>query len=136
MIKISNLMYLLALSYFPVAQGADVNTLSVHVLDQNTGLPSADLPVKLEWKSNGTWTMIAQSKTDTDGRIHAFFPAGRNMQPGIYRVTFSTQMYFERMKQETFFPEVSVLFNVSKTDEKLHIPLLLSPYGYTTYKGS
>jgi len=136
MIKISRLMYLLALTYFPSVHAAEVETLSIHVLNQQTGLPSADMPVKLEWQHNGAWTTLAENKTDDDGRIHAFFPAGQDMLPGLYKVTFSTGEYFARVQQKTFFPEVTILFTVNRTNEKLHIPLLLSPYGYSTYKGS
>lgn len=58
------------------------------------------------------------------------------MQPGVYKVTFKTNDYFQSQKLESFFPEVPVQFTVTRTNEKLHIPLLLSQYGYSTYKGS
>lgn len=58
------------------------------------------------------------------------------MQPGVYKVTFKTGEYFHAHKQASFFPEIPVLFSVSRSNEKLHIPLLLSQYGYSTYKGS
>ena len=105
------LMMLATMAFAPAAFSAPAGTLSVHVLDQQTGMPPADVAVTLE-------------KQEQD------------MAPGVYKVTFKTADYFHGKKLDSFFPEVPVLFTVTRTNEKLHIPLLLSQYGYSTYKGS
>lgn len=120
----------------PVAYSAPMGTLSVHILNQQTGIPSKDVDVTLEKQQPTGWDQLAQAKTDNDGRIKSLYPQDQDMQPGVYRVTFKTGEYFKRENLSSFFPEVPVLFTVTKTNEKLHIPLLLSQYGYSTYKGS
>ncbi|MDX6022078.1 hydroxyisourate hydrolase [Scandinavium sp. V105_16] len=120
----------------PVAYSAPMGTLSVHILNQQTGIPSKDVDVTLEKQQPTGWDKLAQGKTDNDGRIKSLYPQDQDMQPGVYRVTFKTGEYFKRENLSSFFPEVPVLFTVTKTNEKLHIPLLLSQYGYSTYKGS
>ncbi|EHN8831856.1 hydroxyisourate hydrolase [Enterobacter hormaechei] len=130
------LMMLAAMAFTPAAFSAPAGTLSVHVLDQQTGMPPADVAVTLEKQEQDKWTPIASGKTDHDGRIKSLYPQDQDMAPGVYKVTFKTADYFHGKKLESFFPEVPVLFTVTRTNEKLHIPLLLSQYGYSTYKGS
>jgi 5-hydroxyisourate hydrolase len=134
--KISGLLLLSSMAFVPVAFSAPVGTLSVHILNQQTGIPSPDVTVTLEKQQQNSWTTLASGKTDQDGRIKSLYPQDQDMQPGVYKVTFKTGDYFHSQKMNTFFPEVPVLFTVTKTNEKLHIPLLLSQYGYSTYKGS
>lgn len=134
--KMLSLTLLSASIFAPVAFSAPVGTLSVHILNQQTGIPSKDVDVTLEKQQPAGWDMLAEGKTDDDGRIKSLYPQDKDMQPGVYRVTFKTGDYFKNEKLSTFFPEVPVLFTVTKTNEKLHIPLLLSQYGYSTYKGS
>lgn len=122
--------------FTPVAFSAPAGTLSVHILNQQTGIPSKDVAVTLEKQQSTGWAMLAHGKTDNDGRIKSLYPEDQDMQPGVYKVTFKTGDYFNSEKLSSFFPEVPVLFTVTKTNEKLHIPLLLSQYGYSTYKGS
>ncbi|MBE3468408.1 hydroxyisourate hydrolase [Enterobacter quasihormaechei] len=130
------LMMLASMAFAPAAFSAPAGTLSVHVLDQQTGMPPADVTVTLEKQEQNKWTQIASGKTDHDGRIKSLYPQDEDMAPGVYKVTFKTADYFHGKKLESFFPEVPVLFTVTRTNEKLHIPLLLSQYGYSTYKGS
>ncbi len=134
--KIARLMLLSTAIFTPVAFSAPAGTLSVHILNQQTGIPSRDVDVTLEKQQPTGWDMLAKGKTDNDGRIKSLYPEDNDMQPGVYRVTFKTGDYFKSEKLSSFFPEVPVLFTVTKTNEKLHIPLLLSQYGYSTYKGS
>lgn len=134
--KISGLVLLSTLIAAPIAYAAPVGTLSVHILNQQTGVPSKDVDVTLEKQQPSGWVMLATQKTDNDGRIKSLYPEKEDMQPGVYRVTFKTGEYFKAEKLSSFFPEVPVLFTVTKTNEKLHVPLLLSQYGYSTYKGS
>lgn len=135
--KTTPLLILAAMAFTPAAfSAAPAGTLSVHVLDQQTGMPPSDVTVILEKQEQDKWTQLASSKTDHDGRIKSLYPQDQDMQPGVYKVTFKTADYFHGKKLDSFFPEVPVLFTVTRTNEKLHIPLLLSQYGYSTYKGS
>lgn len=118
------------------ALAAPQGTLSVHILNQQTGLPSPNVTVSLEKSDGGKWRAVAESKTDSDGRVKSLYPAEADMEPGVYKVTFQTGAYFEADGKKTFFPEVPVIFTVTEKNQKLHIPLLLSQYGYSTYRGS
>lgn len=134
--KITGIMLLSAFAMVPPAFSAPEGTLSVHILNQQTGLPSSDVAVTLEKQQQGGWATLANGTTDKDGRIKSLYPQDKDMQPGVYKVTFKTHDYFQANKLDSFFPEIPVMFIVSSTNQKLHIPLLLSQYGYSTYKGS
>ena len=134
--KSAALLMLSSLAFAPAAFSAPVGTLSVHILNQQTGVPSSDVTVTLEKEQQGNWAQLASGKTDQDGRIKSLYPQDKEMEPGVYRVVFKTGDYFKSQKTDSFFPEIPVLFTVTRTNEKLHIPLLLSQYGYSTYKGS
>jgi 5-hydroxyisourate hydrolase len=129
-----------ALSSLPVfgfANGpAAGNPLSVHVLNLQDGLPSPDVDVVLE-KQNGTqWSTLNSSTTNAQGRVPALYPEGRKLEAGTYRVTFKTEKWFASRKSVIFFPEIPVIFSVDGSVAHYHIPLLLSPYGYSTYRGN
>ncbi|MCZ0883214.1 hydroxyisourate hydrolase [Raoultella ornithinolytica] len=129
---IASIISLLSFSALAAPEG----TLSVHILNQQTGLPSQGVQVELDKQQGSSWQHIASGKTDTDGRIKTLYPRADNMEPGIYKVTFKTGEYFKINNMSTFFPVIPVIFNVTKQNQKLHIPLLLSQYGYSTYRGS
>jgi len=112
------------------------NPLSVHVLNLQDGLPSPDVRVTLEQLKGDGWHALNESVTNEQGRITALFPPGRALESGTYKVTFKTGDWFATHKKQTFFPEVPVIFNVDGGVEHYHIPLLLSPYGYSTYRGN
>lgn len=112
------------------------NPLSVHVLNLENGLPSPDVDVTLEEKKNGQWVQISQAKTNEQGRITALFPEDQKFNNTTYRVTFKTGEWFKKKQQNTFFPEVPVIFQTDGSVNHYHIPLLLSPYGYSTYRGN
>ncbi|KNC12049.1 hydroxyisourate hydrolase [Klebsiella sp. RIT-PI-d] len=124
-----------AISAPGMVMAAANNILSVHILDQQTGKPAANVEVVLEQKNSNGWQQLNSGHTDKDGRIKALWPE-QEAKPGDYRVTFKTKPYFDSKKQESFFPEVPVEFHITKTDEHYHVPLLLSQYGYSTYRGS
>ncbi|MFV5491123.1 hydroxyisourate hydrolase [Acinetobacter sp. ASP199] len=111
------------------------NPLSVHVLNQETGLPSANVTVTLEAQQGEKWVKLNEAKTDSNGRIKEFYPKDTALQKGIYKVTFKTGDWFKANNQRTFFPEVPVVFVIDGNLEHYHIPLLLSSYGYSTYRG-
>ena len=101
--------------------------ISTHVLDTEKGRPASGIPVTLEYKG-GEWQVINTSLTDSNGRIAQLVPHGEPLQPGMYRLTFLTG--------GPFFPEISIVFHVADASAHYHVPLLLSSYGYTTYRGS
>ena len=119
-----------------VAASATINPLSVHVLNLQDGLPSADVAVTLEQRVGDQWTMLGEGVTNTQGRIPALFPAGVAMVRGTYRVTFKTGKWFADHKSPAFFPEIPVIFTADGSVPHYHVPLLLSPYGYSTYRGN
>ncbi|OTG81787.1 hydroxyisourate hydrolase [Acinetobacter sp. ANC 4648] len=112
------------------------NPLSVHVLNLQDGLPSSEVKVSLEEQKNGTWVQLSQATTNAQGRIPALYPEGKTLEKGMYKVTFKTGDWFKAHQQKSFFPEVPVIFEVDGSVEHYHIPLLLSPYGYSTYRGN
>jgi len=118
------------------ALAAPTGTLSVHILNQQTGLPSKDVTVELDKLEGSSWQRLASAKTDNDGRVKSLFPEEGDMEPGVYKVTFNTGEYFKNQNLETFFPAIPVTFTVTEKNQKLHVPLLLSQYGYATYRGS
>jgi 5-hydroxyisourate hydrolase len=104
-------------------------TLSTHVLDTGAGEPAPGMPVRLERAHDGGWLEIAAGLTDDDGRLRDWVPDDE-WHAGTYRLTFDTAA------RSVFFPEVSVVFFVAQPARHHHVPLLLSPYGYSTYRGS
>ncbi|MBT0719147.1 hydroxyisourate hydrolase [Rosenbergiella epipactidis] len=132
----ASLIPVLCLAGLPAAMAAPEGTLSVHILNQQTGKPSAEVTVVLEKKTDKGWQTLATGKTDSNGRIKSLYPQDSAMAKGVYKVTFETGDYFAQQKQASFFPEIPVIFSVSQENEKLHIPLLLSQYGYSTYRGN
>ena len=106
--------------------------ISTHVLDTSRGLPASEVSVSLEKKDGEIWTKIVVEKTNSDGRIAFGVPS----EKGLYRLTFETSAYFLRTQTESFFPEIPVVFLISDTSRKYHVPVLLNPYGYSTYRGS
>lgn len=124
------------LSLVTTLASAAANPLSVHVLNLQDGLPSPDVKVTLEKKAGPNWDMLNTASTNEQGRIPAFYPEGKALEKGIYRVTFKTGDWFAAHKIASFFPEVPVIFEVDGTVPHYHIPLLLSPYGFSTYRGN
>ncbi len=114
-----------------------MSAVTTHVLDTSIGRPAAGVPVRLEFQAGGQlWKTLGEGTTDADGRASHLLPSGGNLAPGIYRLTFDTRAYFRSLHQEAFYPEVTVVFSVADPAQHYHVPLLLSPYGYSTYRGS
>lgn len=119
------------------AQPAAVkNPLSVHVLNLQTGQPTAGIEVELDQKQQDNWVKLASGVTDNNGRISALFPQDKTASAGSYRVVFKTGDFYKKTNQKTFFPEIPVEFNMEVSGDHYHIPLLLSPFGYSTYRGN
>jgi 5-hydroxyisourate hydrolase len=113
------------------------NTISTHVLDTSLGLPARHVHVVLERvHEDGSATTIGGGNTDDDGRLRSGLAADGSLVEGSYRLTFATDRYFEATGRETFFPRVSIEFRVGSGAQHYHVPLLISPFGYSTYRGS
>ncbi len=112
------------------------NPLSVHVLNLQDGLPSPGVSVTLEKQDGNTWSKLNTGTTNEQGRIAALYPEGKTLEQGTYRVTFKTGDWFKKHESATFFPEVPVIFEADGSVPHYHIPLLLSPYGFSTYRGN
>ena len=110
--------------------------ITTHVLDTARGLPAANVPVTLERRVGEddpvAWRPVGSGTTDADGRCKTLLPAGTAAEHGVYRITFDVKAY---LGEAAFFPEVAIVFVVSD-DRHHHVPLLLSPFGYSTYRGS
>ena len=106
--------------------------ISTHILDTVTGDPAPDVPVRLDRRDTDGWRPVAEGRTDGDGRL-AFRVPVHEWQAGGYRLFFSVAPY---LGEDSFFPEITVAFHVPDPDRRYHVPLLLSRYGYTTYRGS
>ena len=128
--------FTLALSGFAFSTFTLANPLSVHVLNQETGLPSSNIAVTLEAQQGEKWVKLNEAKTDENGRIKALYPAETDLQKGVYRLTFKTGDWFKANNKRTFFPEVPVVFVIDGSLDHYHISLLLSSYGYSTYRGN
>jgi hydroxyisourate hydrolase len=114
-----------------------MSTISTHILDTSRGQPAAGVGVKLEALNAGEgWSQLAQAQTDEDGRVKAFDLSEPQLAAGTYRLVFAVGGYFEALNQESFYPEVVVNFRVEGGPEHYHVPLLISPFGYSTYRGS
>ncbi|HLL01730.1 MAG TPA: hydroxyisourate hydrolase [Myxococcaceae bacterium] len=113
-----------------------MSTLSTHVLDTQWGRPAAGVPIVLEFQEGTGWRELARGTTNSDGRVKDFLPAGTSLQAGTYRMTFHTAEYFRAHSVKGFYPYVAVVFELTAPNEHYHVPLLLSPFGYSTYRGS
>lgn len=125
-----------ALYLTTVLASAAGNPLSVHVLNTQDGLPSPGVNVVLERMENGIWSELSSATTDPQGRVRDLFPPDSKLEQGIYKVTFQTGPWFAARNIATFFPEIPIIFQVDGTLDHYHIPLLLSPFGYSTYRGN
>jgi 5-hydroxyisourate hydrolase len=112
--------------------------ITSHVLDTALGQPARGLAITLEVlseESGDTWTLLAAQVTDGDGRVSDLLAPG-GLQARTYRLIFDTGAYFRDGGRPLFYPRVEVIFRVAAPDQHHHIPLLLSPFGYSTYRGS
>jgi 5-hydroxyisourate hydrolase len=114
-----------------------MSRISTHVLDTAKGKPASGVPVRLErQESSGKWTPVGSAQTDQDGRCAQLLLDGVTVVEGVYRLTFDTANYFAACGVEGLYPSVEISFRIKSGESHFHIPLLLSPNGYTTYRGS
>ena len=109
-------------------------SITTHVLDTSRGRPAAGVDVRLEFHGREGWQLVGRGATDEDGRARDLVPSPATLSVGVHRLVFDIARYFGRT--ETFFSEITVTFAVRDIASHYHVPLLVSPFGYTTYRGS
>jgi 5-hydroxyisourate hydrolase len=115
----------------------NLKRVSTHVLDTTQGRPAAGVAVLLEQRhASGKWMRVSSSQTDQDGRCSQLLPDGKELSEGEYRLTFDTGQYFKTQGTPGLYPLVEITFQVRGGESHFHLPLLLSPNGFTTYRGS
>lgn len=111
--------------------------ITTHILDTARGRPASGVQVLLEFQGDaGDWQSVSRGTTDLDGRLRTLIPDGKALTPGLYRLTFDTGRYFESQGTPAFYPEVVVVFETAPGEKHYHVPLLLSPFGFSTYRGT
>jgi 5-hydroxyisourate hydrolase len=109
--------------------------ITTHVLDTAAGRPGSGIAIELEHDLGGTWQLVGGGITDDDGRLRTLTPPGP-VAPGTYQIRFQTGAYFASHGVAGFFPVVEIQFTVHDGSAHYHVPLLLSPFGFSTYRGS
>ncbi|EIQ1824684.1 hydroxyisourate hydrolase, partial [Campylobacter coli] len=130
---------LLALISIPIFLNATEYQLSTHILDINSGQPASNVKVELyNLDQNRQWVKISEKFTKKNGRIADFLPYEKteNRSFGVYKLKFYTKDYYISHKVDSFYPFVEVSFELLKDQKHYHIPITLSPFGYSTYRGS
>jgi 5-hydroxyisourate hydrolase len=113
-----------------------MSAITTHILDTSRGRPAGGVLVVLEIKHGDAHRELGRGTTDADGRLRTLLPADAPLLRGAYRLTFHTGPYFTQHGVEGFYPEVTIAFEIRDPAQHYHVPLLLNPYGYSTYRGS
>ena len=112
-----------------------MSQITTHVLDTSLGKPAQGISIILEEKSNDGWNALGSGTTNSDGRISDLLPKEKKVSVGTYRLVFKVKPYFDEMKIKSFYPEITIEFEIT-SDTHYHVPLLLNPFGFSTYRGS
>ena len=112
-----------------------MSQITTHILDTSLGRPASGVNVSLEYQSSGSWQQVAKGMTDNDGRVKNLLPIEKRIPRGVYRLIFETKSYYKTNDVKGFYPTVTIEFEILD-DSHYHVPLLLNPYGYSTYRGS
>ncbi len=111
--------------------------ITTHILDTSRGKPAVGVAVTLsQLGADGAGTELGRGQTDADGRLKTLVADGVTLAAGDYRLTFDVGSYFAKDNVASFYPTVSITFRIAGTGEHYHVPLLLNPYGYSTYRGT
>ncbi len=111
-----------------------MNSITTHVLDTSIGRPAQNVPITLERQQGTSFVSVGGGMTDADGRLRTLVTGA--LEIGIYRITFDTAAYFHAMSIKGFYPTVAIVFQIEDATQHYHVPLLINPYGYSTYRGS
>ena len=112
-----------------------MSQITTHILDTTRGKPVPGVTIMLYSYANDNWTVMIKGKTDENGRIKDLLPVEKILKKGIYKLRFETKDYFSKQGIQTFFPFIEIVFDI-QSSEHYHVPLLLNPFGYSTYRGS
>lgn len=112
-----------------------MSQITTHILDTSLGKPASGVSIQLQSLDGQDWNTIGKGKTNKDGRVPDLLSPGTMVSPGTYRMVFETAAYFQQLELKTFYPDIKIEFLVSDQSH-YHIPLLLNPFGYSTYRGS
>ena len=113
-----------------------MSAITTHILDVSKGCPARGVPVTLERQAAPGWEIVGKGATDEDGRLRDLLAPDAVLQAGNYRLIFDTETYFAREQIEGFYPHLTIAFTVRDAAQHYHVPLLLSPFGFSTYRGS
>ena len=113
-----------------------MSAITTHILDVSKGSPARGVPVTLERQTATGWEIVGKGATDEDGRLRGLLNSEAILQTGNYRLTFDTETYYAGQQIAGFYPQVTIAFTVRDAAQHYHVPLLLSPFGYSTYRGS
>lgn len=110
--------------------------ITTHILDISCGQPAGGVKVRLFLNSGDSFVEIGSGTTDSDGRVSTLLPPDHKLSQAVYKLEFQVSEYFQQQGKESFYPSVAVTFQVKNSEQHYHVPLLLSPFGYSTYRGS
>lgn len=113
-----------------------MSQITTHVLDTAIGKPAAGIDLTLSQLINDEWQLLGEGTTNSDGRVADLLAEDLTLDAGRYKVLFVTESYFKNQKVDAFYPYAEIVFDITGDGEHYHIPLLLSPFGYSTYRGS
>jgi 5-hydroxyisourate hydrolase len=112
-----------------------MSAITTHVLDTSRGRPAAGLRVELQFRSGTEWNSLGVAFTDANGRCSSLM-GEQKLQSGAYRLLFDAGSYFREQHTETFYSEIPIVFEIARPEAHYHVPLLISPFGYSTCRGS
>ncbi|WP_299874624.1 hydroxyisourate hydrolase [uncultured Cocleimonas sp.] len=113
-----------------------MSQITTHVLDTAIGKPAEGIDLTLSQLVDNEWQLLGAGITDNDGRVAKLLADEIKLEAGRYKVLFVTEAYFKKQKVDAFYPYAEIVFDITGDGEHYHIPLLLSPFGYSTYRGS
>lgn len=113
-----------------------MSQITTHILDTSAGLPAQNVPVSLQTSSSGQWQVIGTGVTNSDGRVEDLAVSDTPLCAGTYKLRFDTASYFKAQRTSYFYPFIEIFFEISGDGNHYHVPLLLNPFGYSTYRGS
>lgn len=110
--------------------------ITSHILDTSLGQPAHGVQITLFQQNGDDWKKLGSASTNDDGRVSDFLGSSEVLTAGIYKLTFGLSEYYARLKTESFYPYAEIAFEIAGDGQHYHVPLLLNPFGYSTYRGS
>lgn len=129
------IFFITSVNCFPLIASTPTYQLSSHILDIDKGNPASNVRISLSKQIDGKWNLIDEKTTDENGRIKDFLPEDGRDNRGIYKLTYHTAPYFSSQGKNSFYPFIEVVFEI-KDNQHYHVPITLSAFGYSTYRGN